>query len=100
LHATARFWPDAFRTIAPSLPVPTPAPAHIPIPRAFRDLPLFRRGCFDVFDGLVDPSLNGRLLSEAVRVSGAAMRSELAVSDGEEHRGGKPARRLLSAPGG
>jgi hypothetical protein len=66
----------------------------------FHNSPLVRKGGFDVFEGLLEPKTLDLMLSEATSVFATAQVSDVAVSDREETRGGNPARRFLSAPGG
>jgi hypothetical protein len=68
--------------------------------RPFHNSPLVRKGGFDVFQGLPEPKTFDLMLSEATSVFPTAQVSDVAVSDREEIRGGNPARRFLSAPGG
>jgi 2OG-Fe(II) oxygenase superfamily len=58
------------------------------------------QGGFAVFSGLIDAHLMQRLLAEAVCLSSTAVESRMDVSDGEENRGGAPARCYLNSPGG
>jgi hypothetical protein len=59
-----------------------------------------QKGGFDVYQDLNSAALCGRLLGEAWQCSAFAQPSEISFSDNEEVRGGQPARRFLSAPGG
>jgi hypothetical protein len=59
-----------------------------------------RRGGFGVYAGLVDGGVHEQLLAEAVSLSSTAEESLVEVSDGEEGRGGRPARRFLNCAGG
>jgi hypothetical protein len=59
-----------------------------------------REGGFAVYAGLVDGGVRARLLDEAWNLASASVESRVAVSDGEEGRGGCPARKFLSGPGG
>ena len=68
--------------------------------RPLRSSPLIKKGGFDVFNGLLEPSTYNLILSEALSVSATAQVSDVPVSDGEDIRGGKPVRRFLTAPGG
>jgi len=70
----------------------------IPVP--LRNSPLLLRGGFDIFAGLLDDNTLSRMLAEAVNLAPAAHVNDVPVSDGEEVRGGNPARRFLSVPGG
>src|SRR5258708_3938239 len=70
------------------------------VPRIIRDSRLFLRGGFDVFEGLLDDAGRAALLREATGQATSARFRALPVSDGEEFRGGRPARCLFSAPGG
>lgn len=62
--------------------------------------PLLRRGGFDVFEGMLDGAMLRSLLAEAQENRAAAQASDVLADDGEELRGGSPARRFLSASGG
>jgi len=70
------------------------------LPRLIRESRLFRRGCFDIFEGLLDERGRVCMLREAVRRAAAARLSDVPASDDEEVRGGNPARCLFSAAGG
>ncbi|MBI3970030.1 MAG: hypothetical protein HY332_01965 [Chloroflexi bacterium] len=70
------------------------------IPDSIRASALMQKGGFDVLAGLLDEPCREQMLSEAVRSYATAQESAVAVSDREEYRGGAPARRFLSAPGG
>ena len=59
-----------------------------------------RQGGFGVFEGLAEPAALAGMLSEAVAASGTATESHVPVSDGEQVRGGRPARRFLTSSGG
>jgi hypothetical protein len=61
---------------------------------------LLRAGGFQIYDGVPEASFCQLLLDEAVGHSASAHESLVAHSDGEEVRGGSPARRFLSVPGG
>src|SRR5215210_4168419 len=61
---------------------------------------LLKKGGYEVFTGLVDTTTLPLMLAEAVSLSAAAYDSNVLNSDGEEVRGGSPARRFLSSPGG
>jgi hypothetical protein len=58
------------------------------------------QGGFAVFEGLVDERTGRLLLQEAVTLSAHAVECHIPDSDAEEVRGGRPARRFLSGPGG
>ncbi|HEY7492331.1 MAG TPA: hypothetical protein VIH59_14630, partial [Candidatus Tectomicrobia bacterium] len=62
--------------------------------------PLMKKGGFEVFAGLLDNNTLRLMLSEAVSLIATAQANEVPVSDAEDVRGGKPARRFLSALGG
>jgi hypothetical protein len=70
------------------------------IPAALAASPLLRRGGFDVFQGMLNGELLRALLVEALASRAEALESDVPVDDGEEARGGNPARRFLSASGG
>jgi hypothetical protein len=70
------------------------------IPPAVRRSTLMREGGFAVVEGLADGRTTGMLRAEAVERSGAGQDCIVLVSDGEEVRGGRPARRFRNAPGG
>jgi hypothetical protein len=59
-----------------------------------------RKGGFEVFEGFLDPETCALMLSEALELSSNADVSDVAVSDGEEVRGGAPARHFMSVSGG
>lgn len=61
---------------------------------------LMKKGGYEVFAGLVDSVTLPLMLGEAVALSNEAYDSSVPVSDGEEVRGGSPARRFLSSSGG
>ena len=71
-----------------------------PLPVLIRNSPLMQKGGFELFAGLLDANTLRLMLSEAVSLAATARASEVLVSDDEEVRGGKPARRFLSVPGG
>lgn len=62
--------------------------------------PLMRAGGCGVVDQWLHPSVHIALAGEATARQCVATSHDTAVSDGEEIRGGEPARRFLSAPGG
>ena len=66
---------------------------------AIQSSTLMKKGGFDIFAGLPDRNYCGQLLNEARRCLSAAAASEILVSDNQEVRGGRPARRFLSASG-
>jgi hypothetical protein len=70
------------------------------VPKAVQGSPLMKKGGFDVFEGLPDRKTCARLLAEARHCLATAKPSDVSVSDNEEVRGGRPARRFLSAIGG
>ena len=70
------------------------------LPRPLVGSPLLRRGGYAVMDGLIDETTRRAFLEEAARCYPAARESAVAVSEPVEGRGGNPARRFLSAPGG
>jgi hypothetical protein len=73
---------------------------HELIPEPLWNSPLMRKGGFDAFEGILSDNAHKLMLSEAVQLSVTAQVSDVPVSDDEEVRGGSPARRFLSAPGG
>jgi len=70
------------------------------IPPAIRNSLLMRQDGFGVYEGIVDDNTRNILLSEAVTLSLSAVACNVPVSDREEVRGGKPARRFLNGSGG
>lgn len=60
---------------------------------------LMRRGGFDVLAGLIDDDILARLCDEADDCAAAA-RESLVTQPSDAERGGLPARKFLSAPGG
>lgn len=70
------------------------------IPEALAQSPLLRGGGYDVFEGMLDRAMLRALLAEALERRHQAQESDVAVDDGEEVRGGSPARSFLSATGG
>jgi hypothetical protein len=58
-----------------------------------------REGGFLVLEGPLDDQLHRLMLREAITASAAAHPTNVLQSDGEEIRGGSPARRFLSAAG-
>ena len=71
-----------------------------PIPVVVRDSPLMRQGGFGVYEGVAEPGVLASLLQEAVALSRKAVECDVPMSDGEEVRGGRPARRFLASSGG
>jgi hypothetical protein len=71
-----------------------------PLPTAIRDSALMQEGGCAIFDHLPGAGACGRLLAEARLCLTSAVASAVAASDGEEVRGGSPARRFISAAGG
>ncbi len=76
----------------------TPSALSIPVPIARS--PLMRRGGYAVVADLLDDAGRRMMLSEAMELAAAAKASHVPFPDGEEFRGGQPARRFLSASGG
>lgn len=70
------------------------------LPPLIRDSHLMRAGGFEVVEGFLDQKGYDLMLAEAVRLSSAAHVSDVTISDEEEVRGGAPARRFRSVPGG
>jgi hypothetical protein len=70
------------------------------IPARILASPFLQGGGFGVFEGLVDPALQAHLLTEALTHYPSAILSEVIEGDGENFRGGTPARRFSSASGG
>lgn len=58
-----------------------------------------KRGGFGVFT-IIDERTRNEMLSEALGMYADAVESDVRTSDGQEVRGGSPARRFRSAPGG
>ena len=71
-----------------------------PIPRRILESPLLRAGGFAVARGLLTTSGFEQLRREAEQQRAIAQDVFTARSDKEQHRGGDPARKYLSAPGG
>lgn len=67
-----------------------------PVPRAIRDSSLMKEGGCAIYDHLPGKAVRASLLEE----SRLSLRGAIAASDGEEVRGGNPARRFISAAGG
>ena len=65
-----------------------------------RSSPLMQKGGFDIFEGLLDAEGRTHMLAEAMSLLRSAESSDAETSDGEEFRGGSPARRFLSSAGG
>lgn len=84
--------------ITPTQTKNTQLPAFIP--PVIRDSPLMRQSGYAVYEGVVDDNTRNILLAEALSVSAQAAACDIPVSDAEEVRGGRPARRFLSGPGG
>jgi hypothetical protein len=59
-----------------------------------------KKGGFDVFEGLPDDQHLDLLLAEARASAATARLNDVAIPEGGEWRGGSPARRFWSAPGG
>lgn len=93
MHAMSRRQRPAERRRGLGQPVVPPPPEHV------RESPLMQAGGYAVFDGLLDAAAMQRLLKEAIHQTRYAEASVVATSDGEEVRGGSPARRFLSAAG-
>jgi hypothetical protein len=70
------------------------------VPTHFQRSPLLAQGGYDVFAGLLSPTEIERMRSEALQAARHAVVSEQAAPDHEEVRGGAPARKFRSAPGG
>jgi hypothetical protein len=70
------------------------------IPSLLCDSPLMAKGGFEVFAGLVTDRARERMLAEAAELWRHAHATDVPVSDGEEVRGGSPARRFLSVGAG
>ena len=75
---------------------------HAPsaVPAGLRRSRLLSRGGFDVFAGMLDERFREQLLAEAIERHVEALECDIPDSDGEEVRGGRPARRFLHATGG
>lgn len=61
---------------------------------------VMREGGFRVLDGLIDRPIRKQLLAEAVSRLPLAVACDVADSDAEEGRGGRPARAFLNTTGG
>ena len=70
------------------------------VPRIIADSALMEQGGFGVFEGLIDDRTGQLLLQEASALSAQAVECHIPESDAEEVRGGRPARRFLTGPGG
>ncbi|HUQ30777.1 MAG TPA: hypothetical protein VM095_01600, partial [Pyrinomonadaceae bacterium] len=70
------------------------------LPSSIRNSRLMRTGGFEVFEGFLNREGFRLMLAEAVRLSSDAYVSDVPDSDEEEVRGGTPARRFRSVPGG
>jgi hypothetical protein len=70
------------------------------LPVSIRNSRLMSVGGYEVFEGFLNREGFALMLSEAVRLSEDAYVSDVPVSDEEEIRGGTPARRFKSVPGG
>ncbi|HUQ33819.1 MAG TPA: hypothetical protein VM095_16985 [Pyrinomonadaceae bacterium] len=92
------------KTAKRNLPRSSPAalrfgpPGALPV--SIRNSRLMSVGGFEVFEGFMDREGFALMLAEAVRLSKDAYVSDVPVSDEEEVRGGTPARRFRSVPGG
>ncbi len=75
------------------------APARS-VPRAIPDSALMRQGGCAIYDSLPAADVCPRLLEESRRCLCGAVASTVGDSDDQEVRGGNPARRFISAPGG
>lgn len=70
------------------------------IPTCIKNSRLIRKGGFEVVEGLLSPTHRERMLAEAIRLYPQAIQSYEPQSDGEEIRGGSPARQFFSSQGG
>ena len=61
---------------------------------------MMQKGGFELVDGLLPETRRDEMLAEAMRLYAEAYASNRPYSDGEEIRGGSPARRFLSSQGG
>jgi hypothetical protein len=71
-----------------------------PLPAIIRKSALMRDGGYAIYEGAVDDNTRNLLLAEAVELSLQATEGNVAISDDEQVRGGRPARRFLNASGG
>lgn len=71
-----------------------------PIPRVIRNSILMQAGGCGIYDHLPGGETCARLLAESRVCLRGAFVSAVPISDGEEVRGGSPARRFISATGG
>jgi hypothetical protein len=85
IHAASRFRTDRILEL---------------IRECIRKSPLMQKGGFEVVDGLLPEPKRDQMLAEAIRLYPESRQSYEPQSDGEEIRGGSPARRFLSSPGG
>jgi hypothetical protein len=70
------------------------------VPDGLRRSRILSRGGFDVYEGLLDERFQQQMLAEAVALYGESSECDVPVSDGEEVRGGIPARRFRNSGGG
>jgi hypothetical protein len=70
------------------------------IPACVRKSPMMQKGGFELVNGLLPEIRRDEMLAEAIGLYGEAYDSNRPYSDGEEIRGGSPARRFLSSQGG
>lgn len=80
--------------------VPRALPERAVVPASIRRSPLLARGGLDVFEGFPDAGALLALQREAAHLRATAAAQDGATRDYDEVKGGTPARRLLSAPGG
>jgi len=71
-----------------------------PVSRRILDSRLMQAGGFTIARGLLTPQGFAQLRFEATQQLALAQHVFTSRSDGEQHRGGDPARKYLSAPGG
>lgn len=81
--------------VSPAMTVPSLA-----VPQVIRDSPLMKAGGCAIHGHFPGPAGCAKLLEEARQSLRGAVVSTVATSNGEEVRGGNPARRFISASGG
>src|SRR5712692_5584871 len=70
------------------------------IPKCIEKSPLMQKGGFELVDGLLPEPKRDQMLAEAICLYPESRQSYERQSDGEEIRGGSPARQFLSSQGG
>ncbi|MDT7810540.1 MAG: hypothetical protein QOJ42_456 [Acidobacteriaceae bacterium] len=70
------------------------------IPECIKKSPMMQKGGFEIVNGLLPEPKREQMLAEAIRLYPESCQSYEPESDGEEIRGGSPARQFLSSQGG